>query len=116
MKELFDLLVLPISISENIFVDIVLLSIVGFISYKSAYFIVGEIGIRGDLGSLIHWIIRIIVYIFLCFVINIFIKIYEFIVSIPIQFYISLTLIISLFLIFVYSSKNKKTILNKKLF
>lgn len=116
MKALFDLLVLPISISENIFVDFVLFGIVGFISYKSAYFIVGETGIRGGLGSLIHWIIRIIVYITICFIIKIFIKIYEFIVSIPVQFYTSLALFIALLLIVVYSLKNKKSILNKKLF
>jgi hypothetical protein len=71
LKPLFDLLVFPISISENIFVDIILLSIIGTVAYKSSYFLVGESGIRGDFGSLVHWIIRIIVYVLFCYIVKI---------------------------------------------
>lgn len=116
MKFLFDVLILPISISENIFVDTILFFIVSPIAYKSAYFLVGKLGFRGLLGSIIHWTIRFIVYFALCFLIRLFIRIYKFIVSIPIQYYIALLLIFLLVTMIVYSLNNKKSFLNKKLF
>lgn len=116
MNYLFDLLILPISISENTFVDTILFSIVAPIAYKSAYFLVGELGFGGILGSIIHWTIRFIVYFALCFLIRLCIRIYKFILSIPIQYYIALAFLFLLVTMIVYSLKNKKSFLNKKLF
>jgi len=61
MKQLYELLTFPLSVIEDPFWDFVLLTIIGSISFIIAWNFVGETGIRGKAGSILHWTIRIIV-------------------------------------------------------
>lgn len=88
MKQLYGLLTYPLSIIEDPFWDFVLLTIIGSISFTIAWNFVGEIGIRGKLGSILHWTIRIIVTFALCIVISLIIKLVVFIYSIPLVIWI----------------------------
>lgn len=61
----FELLISPLTISNNYFVNSAIVTLIGFIAFKVAFKIVGDIGARGEIGSLLHWIIRFIVFILL---------------------------------------------------
>lgn len=64
-KMLFELLISPLSISDNYFVNSIVIALIGFIAYKIAFKIVGDIGVRGGFGSLLHWTIRLLVFVLL---------------------------------------------------
>lgn len=67
MKEtLFELLISPLSISDNYYLNSILMALIGFIAFKVAFKVVGDLGFRGGIGSLFHWTIRILVVVFIC--------------------------------------------------
>lgn len=61
MKQLYELLIYPITVIENPILDLMFLTILGYISFVIAWNFVGKTGIQGILGSIVHWTIRIIV-------------------------------------------------------
>ena len=112
MKQLYELLIYPLSVIEEPFWDFVLLTIIGSISFIIAWNFVGETGIRGKAGSILHWTIRIIVMFTLCMITSLIIKLIVFIYSIPLVIWIVIGVIMVLIgLIFVVL---KLTILSKK--
>lgn len=78
---LFELLTSPLTISDNYFVNYIIMGLIGFIAFKVAFKIVGDIGLFGEVGSILHWIIRIVVFFLLWFVCCIVAKITKFIIS-----------------------------------
>ncbi len=64
-KMLFELLISPLTISDNYYLNSIIISLIGLIAFKVAFKVVGDIGARGGIGSLLHWTIRFIVFIFL---------------------------------------------------
>ena len=74
-KILFELLISPLTISNNYYLNSMTIGLIGIVAFKIAFKIVGNIGIRGEIGSLLHWIIRFLVFILLwvlcCLVVNI---------------------------------------------
>lgn len=115
MKQLYELLTYPLSVIEDPFWDFVLLTIIGSISFIIAWNFVGETGIRGKAGSILHWTIRIIVMFVLCMITSLIIKLIAFIYSIPLVIWSVIGVIIILIgLIFVtlkvtiFSKKEKK--------
>ncbi len=67
-KMLFELLISPLSISDNYYLNSILMALIGLIAFKVAFKVVGDLGFRGGIGSLFHWTIRILVVAFLwCF-------------------------------------------------
>jgi hypothetical protein len=115
MKELFGILTSQLSITDNVIADSILIAIVGFIAYKSAFFLEGETGIRGGLGSILHWTIRFFVFVALVYIIKAIIFVYLFLTSISIFYYFSLALIILLIFLIKSSIENKESILNQKI-
>lgn len=112
MKKLYELLVYPLSVIDDPFWDFILMSIIGIIAFATAWQFVGEIGIRGKFGSVVHWTIRFIVMAILCFVTTLAIKLYFFVTSIPIYMWIIISIIIACIIsIIIYY--NKKFILEK---
>ena len=99
MKELFDILTSQLSITDNVVADYILIAFVGFIAYKSAFFLVGETSARGGLGSILHRTIRFFVFVALVYIIKGIIFLYLFLTSISVFYYISLTLFIILILL-----------------
>ncbi len=80
MKKLFfELLISPLSISDNYYLNSIIMALIGLIAFMIAFKVVGDLGFRGGIGSLFHWIIRFLVFIVLCFLCSIAIKINEFV-------------------------------------
>lgn len=112
MKELFNLLTYPLSVIEDPFWDFVLLTVIGSLSFVIAWNFVGETGIRGKMGSILHWTVRLIVMLILCFITSLCIKLIIFIRNIQLVTWIALgiIIIITLFVYFIM----KFTIFSKK--
>ena len=64
-KIVFELLISPLTISDNYFVNSIIMFLLGFVAFKIAFKIVGDIGVRGEFGSLLHWTIRFVVFLLL---------------------------------------------------
>lgn len=66
MKKLFfELLISPLSISDNYYLNSIIMVLIGLIAFKVAFKVVGDLGFRGGIGSLFHWTIRILVVVLL---------------------------------------------------
>lgn len=99
MKQLYELLTYPLSIIEDPFWDFVLMTIIGLLSFIVAWNFVGETGIRGKAGSILHWTVRIIVMFLLCFITSLVIKLVVFIYNIPLVTWLAICIIVLLILL-----------------
>lgn len=115
MSTIFEFSTTTLQISSDPVINYIVMLIIGLLAYKIAFAKVGEIGVKGELGSFLHWIIRIVVFITIwAFVVTV-ISTIKFIVSIPIWVWISLFLLIILSLLITVARTNPKSILNKKI-
>ena len=112
MKNLYELLTYPLSVIEDPFWDWVLLAIIGSVSFAVAWNFVGETGIRGRAGSILHWTIRLIVTFLLSIITSLFIKLIVFIYNMPL--YAWLVIIIGIVLLILLYVVLKFTILSKR--
>ena len=99
MKQLYELLTYPLSIIEDPFWNFVLMTIIGSLSFVVAWNFVGETGIRGKAGSILHWTVRIIVMFLLCFITSLVIKLVIFIYNIPLVTWLAIGIIVMLILL-----------------
>ena len=113
---LFDLITSPLSLFENPFYNYIAMAIIGFIAFKIAFAIVGELGISGEAGSIVHWIIRFFVFAFIWFICCVAITLVTFIINNWIIITISAILILIVYVLKMYTNKNPESILNKKIF
>ena len=112
MKQLYELLIYSLSVIENPFWDFVLLTIIGSVSFVIAWNFVGETGLRGKAGSILHWTIRIIVMFLLCIITSLIIKLITYIISIPLAVWI--VIIVGVVLIGIIFIALKLTLFSKK--
>lgn len=105
-KMFFELLISPLTISDNYFVNSIIVSVLGFIAFKVAFKIVGDIGARGEVGSLLHWSIRLMVFFVLWFSCCVAVIIIRFVVNHIIL--LSCLVVGLLFIIFVGKSIYKR--------
>lgn len=80
-KMIFELLTSPLTISNNYFANSIIIGLIGVIAFKVAFKIVGDIGLFGEVGSILHWIIRFVTFFLLWFACWIVIEITKFIIS-----------------------------------
>lgn len=80
-KLIFESLTSPLTVSDNYFVDSIIIGLIGIIAFKVAFKIVGDIGAFGEFGSILHWIIRFVTFFLLWFVCSLFIGVIKFIIS-----------------------------------
>lgn len=113
---MFDLITLPFSLFENPFYNSVVMAIIGYIAYKTSFAIVGEIGLRGEVGSIAHWIIRLFIFVLGWFLCCIVIALITFIINNWIIITISAILLITIYILYKYAKKHSQSILNKKFF
>ena len=113
---IFDLITSPLSLFDNPIYDFITMTIIGFIAFKIAFAIVGEMGLRGEAGSIAHWIIRFFILLLICSIFYTIIKIVTFIIDNWIIIIIGTTLLLLILLLNYYAKKNSKSILNKKIF
>lgn len=115
MKQLYEMLTYSLSIIEDPFWDFVLMTIIGSLAFIVAWNFVGETGIRGKAGSILHWTVRIIVMFLLCLITSLVIKLVIFIYNIPLITWlaIGIAVLLILFIVIVlkftlFSKKEKK--------
>lgn len=65
-KLLFELLISPLSISDNYYLNFIIMALIGLVAFRIAFKVVGNLGFRGGIGSLFHWTIRFFVVVLLC--------------------------------------------------
>lgn len=105
MKQLYELVTYPLSIIEDPFWDSVLMTIIGSLSFIIAWNFVGETGIRGKVGSILHWVVRIIMMFSLYFIISFVIKLVIIICHMPLVTWVTIGIGILLILLIVVTLK-----------
>ena len=83
MKQLYELLTYPLTVIDDPILDFIFITVLGSISFIIAWNFVGETGIRGKAGSVLHWTIRIIVMFVLSTITSILIKCALFLYNMP---------------------------------
>lgn len=82
MKKLFfELLVSPLAISGNYYLNSIIMALIGLIAFRIAFKVVGDLGFRGGIGSLFHWIIRFFIFGILWLLCSIALKIGLFVIN-----------------------------------
>lgn len=88
LKYLFEYIVDSFSLLENPLDDYVIMAIIGIIAYGIAYSLVGKlysydiIDGRG-VGRIVHWMIRLIVFVIIFYLVATTIRIYNWFVELP---------------------------------
>lgn len=117
MKSLiFDLITSSFSVFNNPLNNYICMGILGMIAFKISYYIVGMLNLRGELGSIVHWTIRLIAFILLWIMCIVVIKTVIFIINNWINVLIILILTVVFILIKKYADCHSKSFLNRKLF
>ena len=62
---LYNFVTMPIGLPINPFYSWVIMAVLGAMAFVIAYNAVGKLGLRGDAGSVAHWIIRFTVFVLL---------------------------------------------------
>jgi len=78
-KIIFDLLTSPLNVSDNYLIDYIIMAMIGFVAFKMAFKIVGDTGIRGEVGSILHWSIRCVLFLLLWFLCSIIISVVKYV-------------------------------------
>ena len=115
-KTIFDLIIASFSLFENPIYNYISMTIIGLIAFKLAFGIVGKSELRGEAGSIVHWIIRFLAFVFIWFVCSILIKLITFIMNNWLVVIISCLLLLLIYVLKIYSKNNPTSILNKKIF
>ena len=115
MKQIYELITYPLSVIENPFYDSILLTIIGMISFAIAWNFVRESGIRGKVGSILHWTVRLFVMIILTSMVSIFIKIGIYLYNNLIKVYTIIFLIIMI-IGMLFAIKQRKKLLSRYTF
>ncbi len=62
---LYNFLTMPIGLPINPLYSWLIMAVIGVMAFWIAYGAVGKLGLRGDAGSVAHWIIRFVVFVLL---------------------------------------------------
>ena len=65
---LFDFITSGFSLFENPFYNFIAMAIVGSIAFSIAWNVVDVLGFRKSLGSVVHWIVRLIAFTIIWFI------------------------------------------------
>ena len=114
-KLIFEILTSPLSIFQNLLYDYFVMGIIGTIGFIVSYRVVGELGLRGDAGSIVHWTIRLLIVFALWFIVGIIVKTVSFIIA---HIFISLAIFLTtiLLVLIIHSIVFPASILNKELY
>lgn len=115
MNLIYELITFPLSIFDNPIYDMIIMGIIGSISFALAWRITGDLDVGGGLGSIVHWTIRLITTLAICSAISLVIIAIKFIMKYWIFITISACLILIILILKKYSQKNSNSILNKVL-
>lgn len=101
LKPVFDILTGDVAVCDNVLYNYFILFVVGEIAFRSAYSLVGDAYRSGVIdgraaGSILHWLIRLVIYIVLAYVLHAGIWIYNFVIGIPLWVWCALLVACSL--------------------
>ena len=88
LKPLFEILTGEVAVCDNILLNYVIMLGIGEIAFQAAHSFVGD-AYRADMisgksaGSILHWIIRLFIYVLIAYLLRAVIAIYLFFTSIP---------------------------------
>ncbi len=80
-KFIFDFITSSFSLFENPFYNYIAMFVVGSLAFSIAWNIVGNLGFRGEIGSIFHWVIRLISFIFIWIVFTLLINFVLFVLN-----------------------------------
>ena len=113
---IFNLITSPLSLFENPIHNYIAMTVIGAAAFVIAFRTVGELGLRGDAGSLAHWIIRFFVFVFIWLLCCIAIRFIIFIMNNWLVILIIIVLLLIVYLIKKYADSHPESTLNKKTF
>lgn len=113
LKPIFEMITGEYVLLDNVIYNYIALSIVGIIALKVAWDSVGKLYEYGIImtkssGSIIHWTIRLIVFVTIFYILNFVIWITKFIYTYKIIFIIAIVILIIFIIIFKIVKKIKK--------
>lgn len=115
-KFIFDLITAPFSLFENPIYNYIAMTVIGVVAFKFAFGIVGKSKLRGEAGSIAHWTIRFLAFVFIWLACSILIKLITFIINNWLMLIISCLILLLIYILKIYSKSNPASILNKKIF
>ena len=95
LKPLFELATGDIAVCDNIVYNYIIMFGVGELAFQLAYNSIGYLYKDGmisgrGMGSIIHWLVRIIIYVLVAYLLRVGIWIYEFVQSVPKEVWIGI--------------------------
>lgn len=115
-KFFFDLITSPFSLFENPIYDYLVMTLIGAIAFVIAYRTVGELGLRGEAGSIAHWVIRFIVFSVIWVLCCLLIRIVYYIKDNWITILICAIMLLLIFVAKKYANGHPNSFLNKRIF
>ena len=111
LKPLFEILTGEVAVCDNILLNYVIMLGVGEIAFQAARSLVGDAYRAGMIngksaGSILHWIIRLLIYVVIAYLLRAVIAIYLFFASIPGWVWICVVGIASSLLIVFWLNRN----------
>ena len=115
-KFIFDLITSPLSLFGNPIYNYIAMAIIGIVAFKIAFEMVGELGLSGELGSIVHWLIRLLVFALVWFICCVVISLIEFIINNWITIMISAILLLIVYSLNIHAENTPTSILNRRIF
>lgn len=118
LKPVFDILTGDVAVCDNILYNYLILLFVGEVTLRCAFSLVGDTYCSGIIegrvvGSILHWIIRLSIYLVIAYLLRVAIEVYNFIIAIPIWIWFTMCLLgIITAVFFIAIRKRKITIKN----
>ncbi len=116
LKLLFEFLTSSFSLSENPISNYIIMAVVGYIAFLMAYNIVGwfyytDIIEGKGVGQILHWVIRLFIFVIIYLIAAVAIRIYKWVMGIPMYvWWVVMIIIIGIILIVAIAN----LILNRK--
>lgn len=101
-KEVFEIFTSNLVISNNICINAIFIGIIGYIAYKLAYYIVGELEFENIIGSLFHWSIRFIIFLTLSIIVNFIFDIINLFIALQSIYKVLISLVLIVISIFIF--------------
>ena len=114
MSLLYELITFPLSLFDNPIYDIIVMSIIGSISFTIAWRITGDLDIGGGLGSIVHWTIRLISTLIIWSAVSLTIMVAKLIIKYWLFLSISVILLTVLYVLSIHANKKKDSVLNRE--
>lgn len=88
LAPLFEILTGDVAVCDNILINYAIMLVVGEIAFRVARSLVGDAYRFGlidgkSLGSLLHWVIRLFLYVVIAFILRALIAVYRFAIGLP---------------------------------